>query len=139
LARGAAWGLASGFAFAVFTLINRRFAPRVPPVLLAAGENSIAAAALAPFLSAAALDLEVRDLAILAGLGLGCTALAHFLFMQGLARVRAHIAAVIATLEPVYGIACAALVLNEIPGPRALAGGALMIGAAAYASLERKR
>ncbi len=138
IAQGVAWGIASGFTFAVFTLINRRFAPRVAPVLLAAGENSVAAAVLAPFLGVAAFDLGPRDLAILAALGLICTALAHLLFMQGLARVRAHVAAVIATLEPVYGIAFAALVLSEIPGPRTLLGGAIIIGGAAYASMERR-
>lgn len=138
MTQGAAWGIASGFTFAVFTLINRRFAPRVAPVLLAAGENTVAAAALAPFLGAAAFDLGPRDLALLAALGLICTALAHLLFMQGLARVRAHVAAVIATLEPVYGIVFAALVLSELPEPRTLLGGAIIIGGAAYASLRER-
>ena len=138
MTQGAACGLASGLAFAVFTLINRRFAPRVAPALLAAGENSVAAAALAPFLGAAALDLAPRDLALLAALGLICTALAHHLFMQGLAHVRAHAAAMITTLEPVYGIAFAAMVLSEIPDPRTLSEGAIIIGAAACASLRER-
>ncbi len=128
--RGACWGIVSGLTFAVFTLINRTFAPRTAPLVLAAGQNSVAALVLLPFLGTGALDLGARDWALLAFLGLAGTALAHLLFMQGLARVRAHTAAVIAALEPVYGIALAALLIGEIPRGVQLLGGAIIVGAA---------
>ncbi len=53
---------------------------------------------------------------------------------QPLAGVTAHTAATVTALEPVYGIALAALLLGEMPGVRILAGGALIIGAAIAAS-----
>jgi drug/metabolite transporter (DMT)-like permease len=49
-------------------------------------------------------------------------------------RVSAHAASVVAALEPVYGIALAALLLHEIPGARPLVGGVLIICAAVLAS-----
>lgn len=128
--RGALWGIVSGFTFALFTLINRTFAPRTAPLILAAGQNSVAALVLLPFLGTGAFDLGARDWTLLAFLGLAGTALAHLLFMQGLARVRAHTAAVIAALEPVYGIALAALLIGEIPRAVQLLGGAIIVAAA---------
>jgi drug/metabolite transporter (DMT)-like permease len=37
---------------------------------------------------------------------------------------------VVAALEPVYGIALAVVLLNEVPAARTLAGGALIVAAA---------
>ena len=67
---------------------------------------------------------------LLVVLGLVCTALAHTLFIGGLAVVTAHTASVIAALEPVYGIALALVLLGEVPGARTIAGGALIVAAA---------
>lgn len=63
-------------------------------------------------------------------LGVFGTAAAHTLFISGLKRVRVRTASIISTLEPVYGIALAALFLKESPAPRTLAGGALILTAA---------
>jgi len=41
---------------------------------------------------------------------------------------------VIAALEPVYGIVLALAFLGEVPGPRTLAGGALIVAAAVVAT-----
>jgi drug/metabolite transporter (DMT)-like permease len=41
---------------------------------------------------------------------------------------------VIAALEPVYGIALAFALLGEVPGPRTLVGGALIVAAAVTAT-----
>ena len=75
-----------------------------------------------------------RDIVSIALLGIFCTALAHTLFIASMVRMTAYTASVVSILEPVYGIAWAALLLGERPGPRTLAGGALIVGAAALAS-----
>jgi drug/metabolite transporter (DMT)-like permease len=46
----------------------------------------------------------------------------------------AHTASVVAALEPVYGIALAWALLVEVPGARTLAGAALIVGAAVFAT-----
>ena len=76
----------------------------------------------------------VGEVALLAVLGLVCTAFAHTLFIRALARVSTHTASVIAALEPLYGIALAVLLLHEVPDARTMAGGALIVGAAILAT-----
>jgi drug/metabolite transporter (DMT)-like permease len=67
-------------------------------------------------------------------LGAACTALAHTLFIASLRRVSAQVASIIAGLEPVYGIAFAAVLLGEAPGVREVVGATLLVAAAIVAS-----
>ncbi len=53
--------------------------------------------------------------------------MAHSLFVASLQLIKARTAAVIFALEPVYGIAFAAVLFGEQPSLRMLAGGALII------------
>ena len=133
---GLLWGLVSGFTFAWLTVRNRRLVAGDEPARIALWQNAAAAACLLPV---AALDgarawPSTLDLALLAVLGIACTALAHTLFIASMRRVSAHVASVVAALEPVYGIALAAWLLGEVPNPRTLAGAALIVAAALVAS-----
>jgi drug/metabolite transporter (DMT)-like permease len=60
-------------------------------------------------------------------LGVGCTALAHTLFIAGLRQMTAQLASLLAALEPVWGILLAILLLGEWPSVRSLAGGAIIV------------
>jgi drug/metabolite transporter (DMT)-like permease len=71
-------------------------------------------------------------------LGVLCTALAHTLFAASLVHVPASVAAVCAALEPVYGIALAVVMLDEVPSLRTLAGAAVIVVAAIVASWRAK-
>ena len=62
-------------------------------------------------------------------LGIVFTGLAHACFTASLQRVRVAVVAVVAALEPVYGIAAAWVFLGEAPTSRMLVGGVLIIGA----------
>jgi drug/metabolite transporter (DMT)-like permease len=135
--QGLAWGLVSGFTFALLAVMNRRWTAARPAVDIAFWQNLCAALALLPFAWAApaAPDaIGVREIVLLLVLGLACTALAHTLFIRALAVVSAHTASVVAALEPVYGIALAFALLGEVPAPRTLAGGALIVCAVAMAT-----
>ncbi len=135
--QGLAWGVLSAFLFALLVVRGRRFAATHSPVAIAYWQNLSAAIALLPFAwigRQALAEVEGRDLALLAVLGVVCTALAHTLFLSSLRRVTAHSASVVATLEPVYGIALAALLLGETPTARTLIGAVLIIGAALVAT-----
>ncbi len=137
IVQGLAWGLVSGISFALLAVINRRYAASRPASDIAFWQNLFAALVLLPFAWASSWALGTigaREIALLLVLGLACTALAHTLFISALRVVSAHSASVVAALEPVYGIVLALLLLNEIPGPRTLAGGALIVGAAAMAT-----
>lgn len=134
---GIAWGVLSGATFAWLAVRNRRYAQSLPPRAIALWQNAFAAAFLVPALALwpGALRWPTAvEWALLAALGLGCTALAHTLFVAALAGVSAHTASVVAALEPVYGIALAAMLLGERPTAGMLAGCALLVVAAIVAS-----
>ena len=137
--RGLAWGIAAGFTFALLALRNRALVAEAGATPLALWQNAFAALWLVPviLLNGDATMPTVRDIVLIALLGIFCTALAHTLFIASMVRMTAYTASVVSILEPVYGIAWAALLLGERPGPRTLAGGALIVGAAALASLRR--
>ncbi len=135
--QGLAWGLVSGFTFALLAVLNRRLVASRRAVDVAFWQNLTAALCLLPFAwaSPAALGaIGARDVALILVLGLVCTALAHTLFIAGLRDISAHTASVIVALEPVYGIALALVLLGEVPGVRTLIGGALIVGAAFLAT-----
>jgi drug/metabolite transporter (DMT)-like permease len=135
--RGLAWGLLSGFTFALLAVRTRGLRPAQPAATLALWQNAVAALCVAPVVVAhggagAAVTWQAAGLVVL--LGIFCTALAHTLFAASLARLAAATASVVAALEPVYGIALAAALLHEIPDGRTLAGAALLVAAAIAAS-----
>ena len=71
-------------------------------------------------------------------LGVVFTALAHTLFIRSMRTIKAQQASIIISLEPVYGIVLAALLLSEIPTVRMLIGGGLILGAAIYTMRRSK-
>jgi len=134
---GLGWGLASGFTFALLVVMNRRWTGTRTATDIAFWQNALAALVLVPFAWAADSAIGPiggREIMLIIVLGLACTALAHTLFISGLAVVTAHTASVIAALEPVYGIALALVFLGEVPTPRTIAGGALIVAAAVIAT-----
>ena len=128
---GVALGLLAGASFAVLSVVNRWLGRAYPSLVISAYQDVTAALVLAPalyFYSLAPLTAP-RVLLILLVLGLFCTALAHTLFVQGLRFVSAQLASLIANFEPVWAILFAFLLLGEVPSPRILLGGAIILGA----------
>jgi drug/metabolite transporter (DMT)-like permease len=140
-ARGVAWGLLAAVTFAVLSVTNRWLGTRYPSVMISAWQDLVAACVLLPvllFVHPARLATP-RELALLLLLGLGCTAIAHTLFIEGMRTVSAQLASLVASLEPVWGILFARLLLGEIPSPRTLLGGAVILGAVLGAALLASR
>jgi drug/metabolite transporter (DMT)-like permease len=137
--QGLAWGLVSGFTFALLAVNNRALAVRHRSGAIALWQNACAAVVLMPFAVAAAAVADAREMALLVVLGVACTALSHTLFIRSLRILSAHTASAVAALEPVYGIALAFLLLGETPLARTLAGGALIVGAAFFATVRTFR
>jgi drug/metabolite transporter (DMT)-like permease len=137
--QGVLWGIASGLTFALLSLLNRKYVRQHSSITIALYQDGFAALALLPFVVPAWPAFTVRDVLLLAVLGVLCTAVAHSLFIAGLHGVRARTASMIACLEPVYGAALAAVVLGEIPTLRTLLGGTVVLGVAFYATLHAGR
>lgn len=134
---GLAWGLASGLTFALFTLANRTAVGLLPARELACWENGIVALLTLPWCLTEFAGLRPLDWIWLFTLGVCCTALPHALMMSSLAHLKARTAGIVIALEPVYAILFAALLFAQYPSARALAGGALIIGAIVWAGLRR--
>jgi drug/metabolite transporter (DMT)-like permease len=136
--RGLLWGLVGAGTFAMLVVLNRRLGHEYPSIVLSAYQSGIAAVVLAPVLVflPASLLFDPGTLAILLILGVGCTAVAHTLFIAGLRQMTAQLASLLAGMEPVWGIALGLMILGDVPTPRSLAGGAIIVGAAVLPALH---
>lgn len=137
--QGVLWGIASGLTFALLSLLNRKYVRQHSSITIALYQDGFAALALLPFVVRDWPTFTIRDVLLLAVLGVLCTAVAHSLFIASLHRVRARTASMITCLEPVYGAALAALILGDIPTVRTVVGGSVVLGVAFYATLHAGR
>jgi drug/metabolite transporter (DMT)-like permease len=140
--RGLAWGVMSGFMFALLTVRTRKLAPDRWPSEMALWQNAVAALCVLPVVlwqGGLGGAMNAGTLAKMLLLGLFCTAVAHALYTASLARLPASTVAVCAALEPVYGMALALVLLGEVPNGRTLAGAAVIVVAALVASRRATR
>jgi drug/metabolite transporter (DMT)-like permease len=137
---GLAWAILSGFTFAWLAVRGRTLLATERATAIALWQNAFAALALLPIAALAGVfdrAPSAHEMGLIVALGVVCTALSHTLFIASMQRVTAHVASVVAALEPVYGIALALLLLGEVPAPRTLVGAVLIVGAAIAASRDR--
>lgn len=141
ITRGVVWGLLAGLSFAVLSIWNRHLGRAYPSMVISLYQDGVAALVLLPTLIfiRPSHGVSLRDLIILAVLGLLCTAVAHTLFIEGMRTVSAQTASVVAALEPVWGILFALVLLGEVPAARTLWGGVLVVGATLVPALARRR
>jgi drug/metabolite transporter (DMT)-like permease len=135
---GVMWGTISGFTFAILSLLNRQWVRDYPPAVIALYQNGTAALLLLPMMVTVDIAIGPKEIGLLIVLGVLCTALSHALFIRGLATVRAQLAAIIACLEPVYGIVFAGVLLGEIPRASTIAGGTLILLTTTFAMIRRE-
>jgi len=137
--RGVLWGLAAGLSFAFLSVLNRRLASRHASVAVAFYQDLFAVLFLLPAVIRSGLPFSGRDWALVAALGVFCTAAAHTLFIEGMKGVGARTASVLSSLEPVYGILLALVFLKENPSLRTVSGGVVVLAAAAAATVRARR
>lgn len=128
---GIALGVAAAAIYAVYITAGTRLSARVSPIALAA---AITASAALVFVAVAATHgprwpATPGGWLAVAAIALVSTVLAIALFFAGLARVGATQASTLSTIEPVFTVALAAVVLGERIAAVQLAGGALILAA----------
>ncbi len=129
---GNAVALASGVAFAV-SIVGLRLLRHEGPAALVYG-NAVAALATLP-LWPRGPAATAGDLAIVAYLGVFQLGLAYLTFSRGVTGTPAIEASLLILLEPVLNPIWTFLVAGERPGPWAIAGGAVVLGATAWRTL----
>ncbi len=139
MVRGIVIGMASAFLYAVLTLLNQGLADRHGAVKTAFYEQAVAAIVLLPFVLRVGVLPTAADLGLLFFLGLVTTALAHTLFITSLKDLPAHLAGIISSMETVYGILFAFLLLREVPSARELIGAGIIVAAVVAAQGVRER
>jgi drug/metabolite transporter (DMT)-like permease len=126
--QGVLWGLFAGFTFSILTILNRKLSQIYSSLLITFYQDLWATLFLLPFFFIMKPHLDGRDILLLLILGIFCTALAHSLFIKGMRLIKAQTAAIISSLEPVYGIIMALFILNEVPSLRTILGGIVILG-----------
>jgi drug/metabolite transporter (DMT)-like permease len=139
VALGAALGIVSALLYTLRNLIYRKYLCGYPSSTMMFYQIAVAAVLLLPFVTPG-IDLltDHRWLYIIV-LGVIFTSLSHTLFVDSLRTIRASTAGLIASMEPIYGMAFAAAVLSEIPAIKTVAGGLIVVGAAVYTSIRAGR
>ena len=77
MTRGALWGIASGFTFALLSLMNRKYVKEYSSIVVAFYQDFIATLVLLPFLFMMAPVFRLTDIFLLFILGVIFTGLAH--------------------------------------------------------------
>lgn len=126
-------GMLSALSYAVLTLLNKSFIARYSGTVIAFYEQAAATVILFPLVWKAGLHPTGTDIVLLVLLGVVMTALAHTLFIRSLHALPARLAGVCSSMETVYAILFAFLLLHEVPSLRACIGAAVIIAAVLYA------
>jgi drug/metabolite transporter (DMT)-like permease len=135
-------GIVSGVFFALTIVLLRRDAKSgsgdaLPSTTLG---NLIAAAVTLPWaLKAVPAMASGRGAAVLLYLGIVQLGLAYWLFVKGVRKVPAAEASLISMLEPVLNPVWVLIGTGERPGPWAIGGGAIVIGAVVVRTLWPQR
>ncbi|WP_062259949.1 DMT family transporter [Endozoicomonas arenosclerae] len=139
--QGAVWGCISAFLFAVLSLSNRKLIQNTDAISLSFLQNTGAALFTLPLAMffGGGLEAMTSEVPMLLLLGLICTTLPIILFLNSLKTLRAQLVSLITSLEPVYGIIFALILMGETPSDSAVLGGIIMIGAIAVGSIMRER
>jgi len=137
--QGALWGIASGASFAVLTIISKNMISAYSSNSVSLFQNGIAALVLVFFFHQDILNASSTDWFYLILLGFIFTGIAHTLFISSMQNIKAQTASLIASLEPVYGILLAWLILHEVPTLRMFLGGSLILGVAFFAMFREQK
>lgn len=94
---------------------------------------------LLPFISVPASDLTADSIWKLVLFSVVFSACAHALFVSAIGHTGAKTAALVACLQPVYGICFAFLILAEAPALATIGGGSIILAAAMYETVSSKK
>jgi drug/metabolite transporter (DMT)-like permease len=138
LTQGVLWGITSGFTYAILSMLNRKFVSEYSGLVIAFYEQVTATILLIPFFLLQQPLVQINDILLLILLGILFTGVSHSLFISGLKNIKTQTAGIISSLEPVYGVLFAVLLLQEIPSMREILGGIIIIGTVVYSSIDSR-
>lgn len=130
-------GLVSAFLYSVLSLVNRTLVAAYSGVTISLYQHAVAMMVLFPYVVRLDFNLDLKSLGLVAILGVVSTAIGHALYVNSLKQVAVQVAGIISSLESVYGIVLAVILLGEIPTLRQVAGGAVIIMAVVISRMKK--
>ncbi len=134
--KGVLVGMISPLAYTVITMLNKGFSDNYSGTLISFYEQGTAAIVLLPFVLAMGIHPTMHDIGLLMIFGTLTTAFAHTLFISSLKYIPARLAGVCSSMETVYGILFAMILLGEVPSMREVIGGAIILLTVIYAQMK---
>lgn len=127
--QGTLWGVLSAAFFTTRNLLTRQLVGNHGSGKITFYQLAATAIALFPVVLQAGVRVDATSALKLVLLGTAFTALPHTLYTRALQQLSARSAGIISTLLPIYGAVAAALLLGEVPTPRTMLGGAIVLTA----------
>ncbi|WP_348981398.1 DMT family transporter [Thalassotalea sp. Y01] len=129
-------GLFSAACFALLTVFNRHYVQQQNPVLISFYQQGSALLLLSPWLLLLQQSPSLNDWLLFIVLGVFFTAFTHSLIIYSLRFIPAFTVSLSFTLEPVYGIFAAYLLLGESVTVLTIVGALLIVSTCAWASVK---
>lgn len=129
-------GMISAFSYAILCLFNRYLSLNYSGTIICLYEQGVATIILFPTIFFVTTTINSLDLGAIIFLGIVCTAIAHSIYVNSLKKIKVQTASIISSMESVYSIIFAFLLLNEMMAFKGLLGGLIIIGVAIYLSFN---
>lgn len=133
---GVATGIFSAVLYAIRNLLHRQHFSHYSGAKAMAWQILVVCVCLIPTLSGSLVGASSTSWLLLIILGTLFTALPHALIAATLIHLKAKTFSLIACMQPFYGVVLAIILLGEKPGWKALVGGALIISASVYETVN---
>ena len=129
-------GMISAFSYAILCLFNRYLSLNYSGTIICLYEQGVATIILFLTIFFVTTTINSLDLGAIIFLGIVCTAIAHSIYVNSLKKIKVQTASIISSMESVYSIIFAFLLLNEMMAFKELLGGLIIIGVAIYLSFN---
>lgn len=136
---GVVLGILSALSLSLSALLSRRLIKTYPAGILMFWQFVVATAVFSLFVAFDPASLSARWTGHLFMLGAVFTVLAIVLFLEAIKTLRTASTSVVLSLQPVYTIALAWLLLGENPSTQTLAGGTLILASVVATMLYHAR
>ena len=136
------FGLISAIFYSFRNLLMKKEVQKYNGSALMFYQILVVGVVLSPVLLYSEFDLVVAQWKPILTLAILTTCLGHTLFLNSFRNFSVTTASIMSSIQPVYGIALAAIFINEIPSAKTLIGGSLIISAVIIenlVSLKRSR
>lgn len=131
-------GMASAISYAFLQLFNKNFTYKgYNGTVISMYEQALVAVVLLPVIIASDINPTGKDLLFLLALGVFCTAIAHTTLITAMKNLPATLVGICNSMETVYGIALAFILLGEAPSINEVIGGIVVTVVVIIAQLDK--